>query len=56
VACDVTGKASYRVTLEYTQEQRRDYATLVGMLRREWGIDQTEDLVLRALREAAART
>jgi len=38
-----------------TQEERRDYARLVGMLRREWDEERVEEVVLRALREAAAK-
>lgn len=48
--------APYRAVLVYGQDDRRDYARLVGMLKREWGVETTEDVVLRALREAAQRT
>jgi hypothetical protein len=43
-------------TLEFeTAEERRDFARLVGMLRREWDDESVERVVLRALREAAER-
>lgn len=48
--------APYRVVVDYTQDDRRDYARLVGMLKREWGVEDTGEVVLRALREAAQRT
>lgn len=48
--------APYRTILDYSQDDRRDYARLVGMLKREWGVEETGDVVLRALREAAQRT
>jgi hypothetical protein len=45
----------HQASLEYPEDERRDYARLVGMLRREGYGDSTEAVVLRALREAAAR-
>lgn len=48
--------APYRASIDFTQDDRRDYARLVGMLKREWGVEETGDVVLRALREAAQRT
>jgi hypothetical protein len=35
--------------------ERLDYSRLLGILKREWGLDRPEEVVLRALREAAER-
>lgn len=42
--------------LEFDRDERADYARLLGILRREWGLENVEQVVLRALREAAERT
>lgn len=46
----------FEVPLHLDADTRRDFANLVGMLRREWSLEDTTSVVLRALREAAART
>lgn len=45
----------HQATLEYPEDERRDFSRLVGLLRREGYGESTEAVVLRALREAAAR-
>lgn len=46
----------FEVPLLLDVESRRDFANLVGMLKREWSLDDTTAVVLRAVREAAQRT
>lgn len=45
----------FEVPLYLDKDTRHDFANLVGMLKREWSIDETTGVVLRALREAAER-
>lgn len=46
---------TFDVPLELDRETRADFARHVGMLRREWGLTTTTDIVVRAVREAAER-
>lgn len=46
----------FEVPLFLDRESRKDFANLLGMLKREWSLDETTAVVLRSLREAAART
>lgn len=45
----------FEVPLLLDSEARKDFARLVRLLEREWGIDGTTDVVVRAVREAAER-
>lgn len=45
----------FEVPLRLDRDQRRDFAQLVAMLKREWQTDDTTAVVLRSVREAAER-
>ena len=46
---------TFEVPLLLSRDGRQDFARHVGMLRREWGLETTTDIVVRAVREAAER-